>query len=430
MRVGLASFFIVATMLGCVELADARGAQDPVERQRIGKEQFEREVRAILERNCLECHHGPTAKGGLDLGTQESLHTSGMLGDSSADSHFLAVTMHSAEPHMPWKRERLDAASIEKIAQWIDNGAPYDRPLVSADAVQGDKRTINASDRQFWSYRPLSPGTVPAPQGGSRALTTVDLFLEAKLAEVGVSFGPLAERRILARRIFLDLLGVPPTPEQLAEYTQDKSPDAFERLVDRLLADPRYGERWARHWLDVARFAESDGFEHDTDRAHAFHYRDFVIRSLNSDQPYADFVRWQIAGDEFAPGHPLALAATGFLVAGVFPTQITESEFERTRYDQLDDMVATCGVAFLGMTIGCARCHDHKFDPITSEDYYRFAANFTATVPALTEADWDRVGPSRLPGTAEENAKIRIASEGLPPVVSSASSRGYPYFYS
>ena len=159
-----------------------------------------------------------------------------------------------------------------------------------------------------------------------------------------------------------------------------KTPTSDSSTV--LLASRHYGERWARHWLDVARFAESSGYEHDDDRKHAYHYRDFVIRAFNDDLPYDDFVRWQIAGDEIKSDNPLAYMATGFLSAGPFATQVTETEFESTRYDELDDMVANTGLAFLGLSFGCARCHDHKFDPIPSKDYYSMVAVFGKTVRA------------------------------------------------
>ena len=178
-------------------------------------------------------------------------------------------------------------------------------------------------------------------------------------------------------------------------FVADKRPQAWERVVKGLLDSPRYGERWARHWLDVARFAESSGFEHDYDRPNAFHYRDFVIKALNADMPYNQFVRWQLAGDEFAPGDPDALMATGFLGAGVFPTQITANEVERTRYDALDDMLATTGSAFLGLTVGCARCHDHKYDPIPTRDYYRMLSTFTTTVRANVELELDPTAAER-----------------------------------
>ncbi len=173
---------------------------------------------------------------------------------------------------------------------------------------------------------------------------------------------------------------MPPSPEEVDAFVNDPAPDAYERLVDRLLASPHCGERFARHWMDVARFAESHGYEQDYDRPFAYHYRDFLIRAFNDDMPYDQFVHWQLAGDELAPDDPLAMAATGFLGAGAFPTQLTEAEFESARYNELDDMVATTGVAFLGLSVGCARCHDHKYDPIPSEDYYRMAAVFTTTI--------------------------------------------------
>jgi len=175
----------------------------------------------------------------------------------------------------------------------------------------------------------------------------------------------------------------------------DPAPDAYERLIDRLLASPHYGERWGRHWLDLARFAESHGFEHDYDRETAYHYRDFVIQALNDDLPYDTFVKWQLAGDELAPNENLAMMATGFLAAGVHSTQITKNEVEKHRYDELDDMLATTGTAMLGLTIGCARCHDHKFDPIPQGDYYRLLSAFTTTVRSEVELNFDKEGYRR-----------------------------------
>jgi hypothetical protein len=196
-----------------------------------------------------------------------------------------------------------------------------------------------------------------------------------------------AERSRLIRRAYLDLIGLPPTPTEVDQFVSDPDEAAFEKVIDRILDSPHYGERWARHWMDVARFAESHGYEQDTDRLNAFHYRDFLIQAFNDDQPFDEFARWQIAGDELAPNNPLALMATGFLGAGVFPTQLTEKEFESSRYDELDDMTATTGSAFLGLSIGCARCHSHKFDPIPALDYYRMAANFTTTIRSEIPVD-------------------------------------------
>ncbi len=190
---------------------------------------------------------------------------------------------------------------------------------------------------------------------------------------------------MLIRRAYLDLLGLPPSPDEVDTFLADESPEAYAKLIDRLLESPHFGERWARHWLDVARFAESHGFEHDYDRPSAYHYRDFVIKAFNADLPFNSFVRWQLAGDEYEPENPLAMMATGFLAAGVHATQITKNEVEKHRYDELDDIVATTTTAMLGLTVGCARCHDHKYDPLPQRDYYRLASIFTTTVRSEQE---------------------------------------------
>src|SRR5205814_8530217 len=190
---------------------------------------------------------------------------------------------------------------------------------------------------------------------------------------------------LLIRRAYFDLVGLPPPPEEVDQFSKDSSPDSYPKLIDKLLASPRFGERWARHWLDLDRFAESPGFEHDYDRPSAYHYRDFVIEALNRDLPFDTFVKWQIAGDEYAPDNPLALKATGFLAAGVHSTQITKAEVEKHRYDEMDDKISTLSTAFLGLSVGCARCHDHKYDPIPQRDYYRMLATFTTTVRSDTE---------------------------------------------
>ncbi|MDB5172672.1 MAG: hypothetical protein JWN51_1445, partial [Phycisphaerales bacterium] len=257
-------------------------------------------------------------------------------------------------------------------------------------AVAGTSPQESASleaGRKFWSFQPLAHPQPPAAKDEAWARTPIDRFVLARQAEKGLSPNPIAPREKLIRRAYFDLLGLPPSPAEAAAFVADPAPDAYEKLIDRLLASPRYGERWARHWLDVARFAESDGFEHDSDRPAAYQYRDFVIRALNDDMPFDRFAQWQIAGDELAPEDWQAMAATGFLTAGVFPTQITEKEFESTRYNQLDDMVSTVGTAMLGLTIGCARCHDHKFDPIPTADYYRMAASFTTAIRSDVELD-------------------------------------------
>jgi hypothetical protein len=241
----------------------------------------------------------------------------------------------------------------------------------------------------WWAFQSLTTAVPPEVRNTEWVQTPIDRFILAPLEVQELSPAPPADRRTLLRRVYLDLLGMPPSAEELETFVNDPSPtpDAWRTVVRRLLERPQYGEQWARYWLDVARFAESSGFEHDYDRPAAYHYRDFVIRALNDDMPYDQFVRWQLAGDEFAPDEPLALMATGFLGAGVFPTQITANEVERTRYDAMDDMLATTGTAMLGLTIGCARCHDHKSDPISANEYYRLLSTFTTTTRSELDLD-------------------------------------------
>jgi hypothetical protein len=292
-----------------------------------------------------------------------------------------------------------------------------------APAPARDRSQVTEQDRAWWAFQPLRTNSLPTGKHASTrsarsARTPVDRFILARLAEKGLGLNPAADRRTLLRRASFDLVGLPPTPAEVEEFTRDASPEAWARQVARLLNSPRHGERWARHWLDVARFAESSGFEHDYDRPHAYHYRDFVIRALNDDMPYDQFVRWQIAGDEFAPDDSLALMATGFLGAGVFPTQITANEVERTRYDAMDDMLATTGTAMLGLTVGCARCHDHKFDPIPTRDYYRMLATFTSTVRSDVELD--------LQPAENRRAREAFESEHAPLVAALAAEEAGP----
>ncbi|MCP4891406.1 MAG: DUF1549 domain-containing protein, partial [Planctomycetaceae bacterium] len=232
--------------------------------------------------------------------------------------------------------------------------------------------------------KPLTKVTPPRA-GGKWAKGEIDQFIAAKLQENNLLPNSQAKDRDRIRRAYLSVIGLPPTAEQLKAALSMSD----VALVDKLLASPHYGERWARHWLDAARFAESHGFEQDYNRKYAYHYRDFVIKALNANMHWDEFVRLQVAGDEIDPENPLAMMATGFLGAGVFPTQLTEKEFESARYDELDDMAATTGTAMLGLTIGCARCHDHKFDPIPVKDYYRFVANFTTTIRSEIDVNLD-----------------------------------------
>jgi len=374
---------------------------DHPERAKKGLALFKASVRTTLTNHCLDCHGGKSVKADFDLSSRESLMSSGFVTDSADDSHLMQLITHAADPHMPFKAPKLADEQIEQIRTWINLGAPYDSPLSEKSKTPALEMQVRDSDREFWSFRPLHRAAPPVVRDMVWCRTPIDQFVRVRQEAVNLSPNPVAERRILIRRAYFDLLGLPPAPEQVDAFLNDPDPDAWPMLIDRLLESPQYGERWARHWMDVARFAESHGYEQDYDRPNAYHYRDFLIRAFNADLPFDKFVQWQLAGDELAPGNPLAMMATGFLGAGAFPTQLTEAEFESARYDELDDMVMTTGVSFLGLSVGCARCHDHKFDPIPSRDYYRLAATFGTAIRAETEIDL----------SPEENQKRRSEYE-------------------
>ncbi|MDP6443361.1 MAG: DUF1553 domain-containing protein [Pirellulaceae bacterium] len=383
------------------EKEPAKTPPDHVRRTKEGMRLFRGEVRRTLSAHCLKCHGGKSVKGDFNLATREALMGSGFVEETAKDSHLLTLLRGEEEPKMPFKSTPLSAQQIAAIARWIDLGAPYDRPLVGS-SIDGQSAPITAEDRDFWSFRRLTAVTPPPLKQDEWVRTPVDQFILHKLQAAGIGPNPQVDARRLIRRAFFDLIGLPPNPREMENWLARLARDdggvdeqAYAKLLDDLLARPQYGERWARHWLDVARFAESHGYEQDYDRKNAYHYRDFVIKALNQDLPFDRFLRWQLAGDELAPGDGLAMTATGFLGAGVFPTQLTENEFESARYDELDDMVGTTGVAFLGLSLGCARCHDHKYDPISMRDYYRLAATFTTTIRSEIDVDLDPAETAR-----------------------------------
>lgn len=376
-------------LLGIPAFAAENAAAVHAAQMEQGLALFNSDVAALLKEHCLKCHGGEKgSKGGLDLVTREFLlkggdNGPGVVPGKSAESLLVQSIRHEDEDlKMPAKADKLPEAAIAKIAQWVDLGAPYGKPLIEG-AVVRDKSKVTDEDRKWWAFRPLAEPEPPAVKDGAWGRTAVDRFVLAKLEEKGLRPNPAADPRKLIRRATLDVIGLPPVPERVEAFVGEWARDpraAMQGLVRELLASPHYGERWGRHWLDLARYAESHGYEQDYDRKFAYPYRDFVIRALNSDLPYDEFVRWQIAGDELAPENPEAWFATGFLAAGTHATQITANQAEKERYDELDDKVGTIGTAMLGLTIACARCHDHKFDPIPENDYYRVLSAFTQTV--------------------------------------------------
>ena len=397
------SFPVVLLLTASLPAAEPL-APDHAQKMARGQELFRKQLRQVLIERCLKCHGGDKTRSGLDMVTREALLKGGdngvvLVPGKSKDSRLFKMVSHSDEKHMPPKEPALPAEQVRLLATWIDLGAPYDKPLIDKTIAAKKPLQITDADRQFWSFQPLNRTAPPVIKNDHWARNPIDRFILAKLKQKGLRPSPAADKRTLLRRVYFDLIGLPPSPEDMEAFLKDESPQAYEKVIDPLLASPHHGERWARHWLDLARFAESHGFEHDYDRPTAYHYRDFVIKALNQDMPYTTFVKWQLAGDEFAPDDPLALAATGFLGAGVHSTQITANLVEKERYDELDDIVRTMGTAMLGLTIGCARCHDHKYDPIPTRDYYRLLSTFTTTVRTEIELNVD-------PGTyADAKAK-------------------------
>jgi mono/diheme cytochrome c family protein len=361
-----------------------------------GPVDFVRDIQPIFRQHCYDCHSADHEDGGVNLGIRDRALQGGHDGPifevgSSVNSRLIhLVAAVDSKSIMPPETGGLSKQEIGLLRAWIDQGAQWPDGTDVADPREEKART-------HWAFKRLQEVAVPVvkkatwprnaatsePQGASRGCQTpIDNFILAKLEEAKLAPQQPAAPRELIRRINFNLIGLPPTPEEVDAFCLAAEKDrtaAITELVDRLLASPHYGERWGRHWLDVARYADSDGQESDRDRPTAYHYRDFVIRSLNNDMPYDQFIRWQLAGDEYEPANPDAVAATGFLAAGPFaalPDRLMEDERLRNRYNELDDMLSTIGTGFLGLTLGCVRCHDHKYDAIPARDYYSLMSAF------------------------------------------------------
>lgn len=383
---------VLLSALGLVLVASASLQADEPDAE--GRQLFEQRIRPLLVEHCYSCHSAEAdePRGGLRLDGREGWQHGGDSGPAIVpgkpdESLLIAAVRYDDAIQMP-PSGKLPERDIAALVEWVARGAPDPR---SEMAQRTEKREFDvARARQRFPFAPLSVVAPPQVEDESWCRTPIDRFILAQLEDAGIRPSPEVDRRRLIRRATFDLTGLPPTPEEIEAFVHDLSPRAYEDLLDRLLASPHYGERWGRYWLDVARFAESHGFEHDYDRPTAYHYRDFVIRALNEDLPFDTFLKWNLAGDELEPENNMALALTGFLAAGVHSTQITMNQAEKERYDELDDMLATTGSAFLGLTIGCARCHDHKYDPVPQHDYYRLLASLATTVRSEIEVPLDR----------------------------------------
>jgi hypothetical protein len=344
---------------------------------------FSRDILPLLEANCLSCHGDKLRLARLDLRTRDSMLAGGSHGSAivpgNAEESRLYRRITGAElPAMPMEGDRLTAAQIAAVKTWIDQGAVWDTTAMTASAAPGplaalERMEITPEQRNYWAFK--LPVQSPPPIVANKDLTNpIDRFLEQARVERKLTSAPRADRRTLVRRAYLDLLGLPPTPAEVAAFLADERRDAWERLIDKLLASPHYGERYGRHWLDVARYADSGGFEYDVHRPNAWRYRDYVIKSFNDDKPYSLFLTEQIAGDEMDWKTDQTLIATGFLRMGP-RVLFREKDNPERRFDYLDEIIGTIGKGTLGLTLNCARCHNHKFDPISAKDYYSIQAS-------------------------------------------------------
>ncbi|WP_010584649.1 DUF1553 domain-containing protein [Schlesneria paludicola] len=342
---------------------------------------FVRDIQPLLSSRCVACHGSTASKSGLRLDVKQAAITGGesgpiiVAGDSKSSAIIERISSRGSD-RMPPEGPPFSSQQIELLARWIDQGATW---------PDGVDKVALTDPYDWWSLKGLVRPAVPHDKTKvPEQATAIDSFVLAKLAEKGLRPSPEADRRTLARRLYFDLIGLPPTPEEMQNFLADREQGAYERLVERLLASPHYGERWARHWLDVVHYGDTHGYDKDQPRNNAWPYRDYVIRSFNQDKPYHQFVEEQIAGDVIAPETEDGITATGFIAAGPWDF-IGHAEVPETKVDGMiarmldrDDMVSNTCNSFISLTVQCARCHNHKFDPVVQDDYYRLQAVFAA----------------------------------------------------
>jgi hypothetical protein len=339
---------------------------------------YDTKVRPILEAHCYSCHgglDGKAVKSNFNLSTRDGLLKGGDVGpavslEQPGESQLIKAINYQ-ELQMPPKG-KLAQSQIDVLTEWVKKGAPWSEK--AGLVVRTMSPPVDDRARSFWSFQPVKRPDVPTVRRSEWVRTPVDAFVEARLESAGLEPARAAVKTALLRRVYYDLIGLPPSVEDAKAFQDDKSPEAYEKVVDRLLDAPQYGERWARHWLDLVRYGETDSFEFDQAKPDVWRYRDYVIRSLNEDKPYDQFIREQLAGDELESATTDGIIATGYYRLG--PTDSGAADKLQAAFDELDDIVATTGQVFLGLSVNCARCHDHKIDPFPTKDYYRLLAFF------------------------------------------------------
>ena len=371
--------------------------------QAEGVAYFEKHVRPVFVEKCQGCHGPKKQQGSLRVDSLQAMLKGGdtspaLVAGKPDESLFIkAVRRHGKLKMPPREADRLSPQQVESLATWVRMGAPW--PIEKASTTVA---TVEEVRKSHWAFRPVVRASPPPTRDGTWAITPIDRFLLARLEAKGLGPSPPAERRTLIRRLSFDVLGLPPSPEEVEAFVADGRPDAYERLVDAMLASPAYGERWGRHWLDVARYADTKGYVFQEERRYpyAFTYRDYVIDALNEDLPYDDFILHQLAADRLFPGPDRRpLAAMGFLTLG--------RRFLNNTHDIIDDRIDVVTRGLMGLTVSCARCHDHKFDPIPTRDYYSLHGIFAsssepAELPLLIQSD-----PAALPTAFEIELRKR-----------------------
>jgi cytochrome c553 len=335
---------------------------------------FEKNIRPVLVTSCLKCHGPEKQKGGLRLDSLNAILKGGETGPAlepgRPEKSLILSALRYEDLEMPPKAP-LASSVIDQFATWISNGAPW---ATNLDSIRPADDKITATDREWWAFQPVRKASLPDAVSKHPARNPVDRFVQSHLDQQSMRPAPQADDSVLLRRAYFDLLGLPPSPNEAHRFRESKSPDKWERLIDRLLADPRYGEHWSRYWLDIVRYSDSDGWNQDAFRPNIWRYRDYVIHSFNRDKPYPQFVREQLAGDEMPGDNPEAITATGFLRLGIY--EYNQRDARGHWNDIMNEMTDVAGDVFLGMSMACARCHDHKFDPVLQKDYFKLRSFF------------------------------------------------------
>ena len=359
-------------------VSDVRGGE-PKKPSPAAAAFFENKVRPVLAENCFKCHGAKKQRGELRLDSLAAALEGGGRGPALVPGHpeksllIKAIGHADKDLKMP-EDKKLPREQIDVLTQWIQMGAPWPGAAPATDGPRKGEFVISDKDRAHWSLQPVKRPSIPTVKQSGFVKNPIDAFILAGLEAKGLAPNPPASKLELLRRVTFDLTGLPPTPKEVEAFLADTAPDAYEKLVERLLDSPRYGERWARHWLDLVRYAETNSFERDNPKPNVWRYRDYVIRAFNSDKPYDLFLKEQLAGDELGRSDGDAIIATGYYRLGIWDDEPSDPLL--ARYDGLDDIVAVTGQVMLGLTFDCARCHNHKLDPIAHKDYYRLMAFF------------------------------------------------------